>query len=591
MLKRNNLPPQNSKANSRFKSICNNNLLNSKRSQVTVFVILAILIVAGLGLYFALKSNILQPSVPKDFKVAYNYYLSCIEENTKNAASIIGQQGGYINNPTFEPGSEYMPFSNQLGFLDLGIPYWYYISGNGIKSEQIPSREKMESELDNYLTQAISICDVSQLTAQGYEFIINDAKVKSNINDNSITLNINQDIVITKGELNWQKSKHETSIKSSLGKFYSTAVKIYDNNKQSQFLENYAVDILRLYAPVDGSEISCSPKLWIVDDVRKDLIVALENNVPATKIKGNYYKDSDDYFVQDIGESVDFDVNFLYLRDWPMKMEVWPTQDGDLMRADPIGLQEGLGLLGFCYVPYHFVYDFSYPVMIQLFSDDEMFQFPVVVSIEKNNPRSPLDAVGLPDVVKQLCEYKNTKIKVETLNTNLEPVDTEIKFQCFDTTCNIGKTSNAILDDYFPQCENGYIIAKAQGYETAKQLFSTISEGSVSVILEKKYELDLDVLSGASPLDTGFALITFTKEGKTNTINYPEMRQVDLTQGEYEIKVHIYSNSNIRLKGSTEVKCIKVPKSGIASLFGATTEKCIDLVIPDQVVGTAVFGY
>ena len=107
----------------------------------------------------------------------------------------------------------------------------------------------------------------------------------------------------------------------------------------------------------------------------------------------------------------------MYEESWPTRIEIWPAENS-LLVAEPIGLEQGLGILGFCYVPYHFVYDFSYPVMIQLFSGDEMFQFPVVVSIDKNKPRLALDAVSQPDVVKQLFEYKHTKIKVETLNTN-----------------------------------------------------------------------------------------------------------------------------------------------------------------------------
>ena len=74
-----------------------------------------------------------------------------------------------------------------------------------------------------------------------------------------------------------------------LGNFYDSAKEIYLNQKTSMFLENYGVDILRLYAPVDGSEIGCSPKIWKVDDIKGDLVSALEANIPAVKIKGDYF--------------------------------------------------------------------------------------------------------------------------------------------------------------------------------------------------------------------------------------------------------------------------------------------------------------
>ena len=43
-----------------------------------------------------------------------------------------------------------------------------------------------------------------------------------------------------------------------------------------------------------------------------------------------------EYFVQDIGENIDVNVNFLYSNQWPMKLEVWPSEDG-ILRADPVG--------------------------------------------------------------------------------------------------------------------------------------------------------------------------------------------------------------------------------------------------------------
>ena len=39
--------------------------------------------------------------------------------------------------------------------------------------------------------------------------------------------------------------------------------------------------------------------------------------------------------------------------------------------AEPVGNQEGMGMLGFCYVAYHFVYDLAYPVLVQVYYEDE----------------------------------------------------------------------------------------------------------------------------------------------------------------------------------------------------------------------------
>jgi hypothetical protein len=219
-----------------------------------------------------------------------------------------------------------------------------------------------------------------------------------------------------------------------------------------------------------------------------------------------------------------------------------------------------------------------------------MFQFPVVVSIDKNNPRESLDAQGLPDVVPELCKEKNTEITVSTYNTNLNPVKADIKFKCFDTICDIGNTDEGDLSTEFPQCVNGYILASADGYETEKYLISTINPGGAMIVLDKKYELDLEVKKAGSSLGDDYAVITFTKEDEVKTLSYPDMKEVELTEGQYEIKVYVYTNSNINLEGSSTHKCVDVPKTGVLGLFGMTEEKCFDFDIPDQIVSFAVSG-
>jgi hypothetical protein len=566
--------------------------MKNTKGQLTIFIILAIVIVAGVGLFLAFRSGLFEKSIPSELEPVYNYYLSCVEGETLDGIFILEQQAGYIETPEFSPGTDYMPFSSQLDFLGIGVPYWYYVSGNGVVSEQVPSERKMESQLNDYVEERIDLCDFSEFEEQGFEIEIGESEVESKIESNSVLVDVKQVLNIKKGDVSWRGTTHSVSPDSNLGEFYNLAKEIYENNQEEMFLENYGLDILRLYAPVDGSEIGCSPKMWEVEEIRYDLINALEANIPAIKVQGDYYslnKPENKYFVQNIGNDVDVNVNFMYSATWPMAMEVWPTEEGILM-AEPVGLQEGMGLLGFCYVPYHFVYDFSYPVLIQIYSGSEMFQFPVVVSIDKNNPRESLDAQGLPDVVPELCKEKNTEITVSTYNTNLNPVKADIKFKCFDTICDIGNTDEGDLSTEFPQCVNGYILASADGYETEKYLISTINPGGAMIVLDKKYELDLEVKKAGSSLGDDYAVITFTKEDEVKTLSYPDMKEVELTEGQYEIKVYVYTNSNINLEGSTTHKCVDVPKTGVLGLFGMTEEKCFDFDIPDQIVSFAVSG-
>ena len=560
----------------------------TKRGQVTIFVIIAIILVVGVVGYFLLKDRINISGVSKEFEPVYNYYLSCIEEEAESASMILGEKGGYIYLPEFEPGSSYRPFSSQLDFFGSGIPYWYYIAGNNIIKEQVPSKSNMQRQMNEYLAERIEECNFDDFEKQGYLIDIGEASVSSKITDNQIEVSVNMPLTISFADESVRVVNHQVSINSKLGKFYNLALDIYNKEKKEAFLENYAVDVLRLYAPVDGVELTCAPKVWLKQDIDKELKEALEANMQAIKFSG----ESSDYFVQDL--NVGEDVQFLYSKNWPTRLEIsGEGADEELLIAEPVGLQQGLGILGFCYVPYHYVYDINYPVLVQIYNENELFQFPLAVIIEKNMPRESLPASFIDDLEPELCKYKNTKVDVYTYNTNLEPVEADIDFTCLQQTCDIGKTeiesNEAKLEGLFPQCVNGYVIAKAEGYAEKKYLESTISEGITDIILDKLYELDVDFKVDSKNTNDN-AIITFSSSDNTQTILWPEQKTIKLSEGFYNISVYVFRDSSIPIPAMKKEQCAEVSKSGILGFFGQTEEKCFDLDLPSQTLSNVISG-
>ena len=104
--------------------------MKNKKGQVTIFIIIAILIIAGVIAYFFLRTSLIKTSIPENVQPIYTTFLTCLEDDASTGINVLQSQGGYIFLPEFEPGSLYMPFSSQLNFLGVGVPYWYYISRN-----------------------------------------------------------------------------------------------------------------------------------------------------------------------------------------------------------------------------------------------------------------------------------------------------------------------------------------------------------------------------------------------------------------------------------------------------------------------------
>ena len=556
--------------------------MGNKKGQLTIFIIIAVVLVAAVALYFLLSGTLSQAQIPASIEPAYTSFLSCLEDDTLTGINILESQAGYIVLPKFELGSHYYPFNSQFDFLGSSVPYWYYVSGNGLQKEQVPSKEEMEYDLKNFIDNKIRECNLRTYYEQGFVVSMEEPDADVTINDNNVDVNLKMDMTIEKGNDTAVVKNHNKIVSSNLGALYDSAKKIYDYEQKNFFLENYSIDALRLYAPVDGVEISCSPKIWNADKVFDDLDTAIEQNtiVLGSGLGNGYYK---------VDVPVDEDVRFLNYKKWPSTFEVAPSEDSILM-ASPVGNQQGLGILGFCYVPYHFVYNVRYPVLVQVQKEDEIFQFPMAVVIEGNKPREPLSAsaaeIGVPD----LCQYKNTLLEVHAYDVNLAPVDADISYKCFSETCNIGSTERGILKDNFPQCVNGYVVAKAQGYDDGNLLYSTTSDvGIVNIFLEKTHGLNVQLRVDGKTYNEN-AVITFIKDNRTKTLVYPEQKNIELSQGQYEIQVYLYKNSSLQFPETTKTQCIDVPAGGIGGFFGFTTEKCVDVKVPSQIISSVLAG-
>jgi len=565
----------------------------NKRAQVTIFIIIAVIIVAAVGGYFLLRSRITTTGIPANLEPVYNSFLSCVEEDALVGISVLESQGGYIELPEFEPGSGYMPFASQLDFLGNPIPYWYYVSGNNVQKEQVPSKTSMEEQLADYIESKVRGCLLDDFYEQGYLVTMGEPEANIDIRDEEVEINLDMSLALERANDTAIVSDHNILVKSFLGKLYSEARTIYEYEQDTLFLENYGIDTLRLYAPVDGVEMSCSPEIWNAEEVFDELEQAIEANTLALKVEGGDFdlaQRENRYFVVPIS-GVESNVLFLNSRNWSHSFEVSPSQES-IMIAKPVGNQPGIGALGFCYVPYHFVYDVNYPVLVQVYQGEEIFQFPLAVVIQGNLPREALDTSAVDVPKSDLCEYKNTLVEVNTYDTSLNPIAANITFQCFGEICNIGEIDETgTITTMFPQCVNGFVIAESEGFDRAKQYVpTTATQRAVNIIMEKLYELEVNVkLDGADY--NGEAMVVFIAEDNSSkTIVYPETKTVELKQGQYEVQTYIYRNASIQLAEIEKEECVEVPRGGLGVFLGLTEEKCFDIVIPEQMISNALRG-
>lgn len=565
--------------------------MKGRKGQIGFYVIIALAVVGAILIFYTFRASLFGPSIPTELASAFDYYKLCVEQEAKAAIGLAEAQGGHVNPGIYIPGSEYAPFSSQLNFLGFPVPYWFYVTGNGLIKENVPTKSGMQDEIAQYIEENVNLrCNFDAFYEKGFDVTLGTPTADVTISDTSVAVSVSSNMVVTKGESSATMSEHETTLQTSLGKLYDSAVEIYGNQRTSAFLENYSLDTLVLYAPVDGAELSCSGKIWKTREVVDSLKSGLEANIASLKLSGDYYtlsNPSDKYFVVDV--PVDEQVNFVYSKSWPTKVEIFGADD-ELMVAEPVGTQPGMGMMGFCYAPYHFVYDVTYPVMIQVLEGQEIFQFPVVVIIDNNVPRkADLSQLSMSEEEVDICQLDNKDVEVNVYDSQLNKIDANISYICFNQRCNLGSTVGGTFIGKAPACGNGYLRATATGYAEKRQLFSTNEESATDVILTREYEVGVSVEVGGNKLD-GTAMVAF--EGEENSVStlLPEFPTVKLSEGLYNVTVYVYSNSSITMPASTKTQCADVPRGGLLGLFGATKQKCIDITIPETKIDSALAG-
>ncbi len=558
---------------------------SGNRGQVTIFVIIALVVVVGIALYFIFLNGSFSRVNSPTFDPVENQLLNCISTDTAIGIQTAEVHAGYIYPPAFISGSAYMPYSSQLYFAGTMIPYWRSVSGNNLPINQVPTLNDIENQIADYINSQIKNCNFNSFYQEGYSISTGTPQAKVTIENNDVKVTLSMDLSMKKGNETSVISSHDVQVNSQLGNLYNDAITFYNTENSKMFLENYSVDVLNLYAPVDGFDLSCSPETWNANTIFSTLKNATQDNLMSIKNNGP----SNDYFALHL--PIDSSVRIINSASWPSTYEVEPG-NSPIMVANPVGNQQGLGILGFCYVPYHFVYNMRYPVLVQLTRNNENFQFPLSIDIESNVPAGTniTGSSSSSNLTVDLCNGPYSNVTLNLVGSDGNPVNGNVTYNCFDSSCNLGETVNGTLTAPFPQCVNGNIVVNSQGYEENSQIFTSLNGGSITTMMNKIYQKTVFLnMTNSKPDDQ--AIITFSSNtSQSQTIMYPGQNQVNLSSGNYNIQVYIFDNSsNLSFNATTIQTCVNAP-SGVLGIFGITSQQCSSTSIPAQNISSVLVG-
>ena len=175
-------------------------MFEKRGGQVTVFIIIGLVIIIGFGilLYLTQLKEVVEVEeilYPQEVETVTSYITDCAKEAGKEAAIILGSQGGFVE---FPPEIEFERTS-YLRLDDFGlhkVPYWYVG-----RESRVPPLDYMQWQITQYVTNQTLNC-LDNFNAFAGQFQItpqDDMTVVTTIADRDIVIEIYYPLKISTG--------------------------------------------------------------------------------------------------------------------------------------------------------------------------------------------------------------------------------------------------------------------------------------------------------------------------------------------------------------------------------------------------------
>jgi len=165
----------------------------NKRGQVTIFVIIAILVVAIVAIVIIFWTDLIpqkEDTVTREYAPLQNYMQSCLEQSLADVIYINSIQGGY-----YIVDGEFIVYNDNDLYVDSLVPY-YLINQQLL----VPSEEELENQFSYGIKEQFGEClDLSEFEYNiSYDY--DSIRVNSDIRENVIRVELDSSIHVNEGE-------------------------------------------------------------------------------------------------------------------------------------------------------------------------------------------------------------------------------------------------------------------------------------------------------------------------------------------------------------------------------------------------------
>jgi len=493
--------------------------MRSRKSQVTLYIIIGILLVIFITLLIFLVREKKLPSQPPEIitlsdnlNTVNNFVRECVRHTTIQGLNLLGKNGGYINPSNLN--AEFSPVayeSDVLIYQPDFIPYWHYIDkSNSFNSfrprlyKQSEGDNSIQEQLNNYVEHNLKACTAGFEAFPDFDISEGDIKVDSEIRSQEIVVNVIYPLrVVSKSNQSATELKSfSKSVDVNVMQIYEFATEITNAEKKYTFFETVTMNLISVYAAIDSESLPPTSSLllgrdktiWVRSEIEQTIkydvldfirLIQLQNALnynpliispaePDYELKQGLYNSFN--FQLDSHKQYNLTVEFMY----PQSPIFLSIDDSEIiMPDDRIPSNFFTDMIGLQIQDYTFEYDLAYPIIVKIKDPKAFnyqsyeFQFALEANIRDNTPINSSMVLTAPVrpprkidinepgqlVLEPLIVTAKDKVTGQLLS------DVDIYYKCGQKVY-IGRTeSDGTIFTSFPYCLlGGKIIYLKQGY-------------------------------------------------------------------------------------------------------------------------------
>jgi len=247
----------------------------NKKGQLTIFIILAIVIIGLIFLLFVFRDKIgLSSEASIDEKEMISSIEGCVSESLVDGTRLIGLQGGYLELP------------EKVVELNLSkVAYGYYLG-----EDNLNSKSRIENEISNYIELMLPYCfDESQFLE--YSITKGDIDSKVEINGRGVSTSTRFSIGASKGDSSFTiDKKFNAEVPIKLNSIYDTV------NAEIPIKINYIYDTAEENINKEIENPNAIELTYLADLDYSVSIIPYDDNIIIYSISDENLKDPDYHY-------------------------------------------------------------------------------------------------------------------------------------------------------------------------------------------------------------------------------------------------------------------------------------------------------